>query len=174
MLQALGLCGCCGAERIYVGDICMGVCCLCTGGCCGVGWCLDFCLIGNIIESQNNEIRARAREGHNQRLQAQHPSVQLVQPQIYPGSQPTQPLYGQPQQQQQYPQQPYGNQYPPPQQQQYQQQYPDKQQQPYVYSQNQQQPNYYPAQTGSSYPPPGLPAQDDQSGFVAPPDYGKY
>ena len=66
LLWALGLCGVCGVQRFYLGHTMAGLLYLFTFGFCWIGQLIDLILIPGIVGS------------HNQRLQLQHPSQNIV------------------------------------------------------------------------------------------------
>ncbi|KAH7826097.1 uncharacterized protein MONOS_14857 [Monocercomonoides exilis] len=73
-----------GMQRIYLGDIIMGVLCCLTGGFCCIGQCVDLCTIGSMVESRNAEILNSVREKMKVCSQAPQTVIQVAQPNYIP------------------------------------------------------------------------------------------
>ncbi|KAA6379941.1 MAG: hypothetical protein EZS28_024533 [Streblomastix strix] len=70
--------GCSGMQRVYVGDICLGIAFCLTNGFCGWGQLIDLFLIQSVVEDQNAEIRQRVNEAHQKRMRNQQLPTDIV------------------------------------------------------------------------------------------------
>ncbi|KAH3764246.1 hypothetical protein Pelo_3893 [Pelomyxa schiedti] len=58
-LWALGFCGCCGLHRCYLNRAGSGVLWFITGGVCGIGQCVDICLMSSMVATENAKLQVR-------------------------------------------------------------------------------------------------------------------
>ncbi|KAH7828441.1 uncharacterized protein MONOS_14261 [Monocercomonoides exilis] len=94
-------CGFHGMQRVYLGDVTMGIIYCLTGGLCGIGTCIDCCLLNDMVEQLNIEIIDAVRQ-KAQFLSTTEPQIvaypvqpQFVQPGFIPPAQ-GQMVFGQP------------------------------------------------------------------------------
>lgn len=86
-----GLCGTCGAQRCYIGDTGLGVLYFFTFGLCGIGACLDLCLLPGAVKSinkRNKPVVVNVNQSNSQNVTQNAPSSVTMtngeQPQLQP------------------------------------------------------------------------------------------